>query len=291
MGPSVDKRRGADGGQRERTVPRFRPLGHASVPGADAETLRAETPRPPDGLGPLDLGRLVGEAAHDFNNILSVILSCADELLGASLDGEQRERVLEIRAAGLRGAALNRKLIDTSRSTDSGASPAPTDVGEAIRSAKGLLRRTLGRRVDLEIEIEEALPAAVCASEDLVTSLLNVAANARDAMPGGGTLAIRATRATMGAGDPLLGPGWYVRIDIVDDGVGMTPRVLRRAPDPYFTTKAERGTGLGLPTVAGTARAAGGDLRITSAPGHGTTVTLLLPATRENGDPLAIGAS
>jgi signal transduction histidine kinase len=288
MGASVDKRRGTGDGQAGRTVPRFRPLS-----GYEADTeIRMQAYRPPaEAQRELpQVNRLVAETAHDFNNILSVILSCADELLLAPLDDEQRQRVLEIRAAGLRASALNRKLVDASRAGASGLEPSPTDVAGSIEAAASLLRRTLGRQISLEIEIDEGLPAALCANDDLIASLLNIGANGRDAMPGGGTLVIRASQATIGTGDPVLGPGWYVRIDVADDGVGMTPRVLRRAPDPYFTTKAEHGTGLGLPTVAGIARASGGDLRIASAPGAGTTVTILLPAVTESGVPLALGA-
>jgi signal transduction histidine kinase len=235
------------------------------------------------------MGRLVAGAAHDFNNILSVILTCADELLSAATDDDQREWLTEIRAAALRGGDLNRKLIDITREASAGGqAPQPTDVGATIRSATSLLERTLGRRIELELDLDDALPPAFCSSDDLVASLLNVTGNARDAMPAGGTVVLRASSATLDADDPILGPGWYVRIDVHDNGVGMTPRVLRRAPDPFFTTKAERGTGLGLPTVYGTARAAGGDARITSAPGAGTTVTILLPAVGRDGQLLAL---
>jgi signal transduction histidine kinase len=231
---------------------------------------------------------MVAGTAHDFNNILSVILTCASEL-AAQANEEQLEWIREIRAAALRGGGLNRKLIDLTREASAGGQPPrPTDIGAAIGSASSLLERTLGRRIDLEIEVDEALPPALCSGDDLVASLLNVTGNARDAMPAGGTVVVRATQATLDADDPILGPGWYVRIDVHDNGVGMTPRVLRRAPDPFFTTKAERGTGLGLATVYGTARAAGGDARITSAPGAGTTVTILLPAVGPDGQLLAL---
>lgn len=291
MGPSVDKRQELSSAPEGRRVPRFRPFASGFV--ADAPI---EPPAPPTHSAAVGAGarsgvsRVVAEAAHDFNNILSVILSCADELLAAPLDSEQRQRVLEIRTAGLRGSALNRKLIDASRAGTVVPDPTPTGVGDAIETAAGLLRRTLGPRIRLELELDGDLPLALCAGEELVTSLLNLGANARDAMPGGGTLILRAALTAIGGDDHVLGAGWYVRIDVADDGVGMTPRVLRRARDPYFTTKAERGTGLGLAAVAGVARSAGGDLRIASAPGTGTTVTILLPAVRPNGDPLAIGA-
>lgn len=281
MGASLDKPRGPGGAHRDRTLPRFRPSGLPWDGG--------EAPAPADEAGPMR-DRGLAEAAHDFNNILSVVMSCADELLATPLSSEQAERVREIRAAGRRAVALNHRLIDGARQARRpGSGPWRSDVGRTIASCEPWLERTLGRRVELVIDVPDGLPDAGCSAEDLAAALLNMASNARDAMPGGGTFAIRASRATLDAEDPVLGAGWYVRLDVIDDGAGMTPRVLRRALDPYFTTKGDRGTGLGLPAVAQTARDAGGDLRVASAPGRGTTVTMLIPAVGANGDRLALG--
>ncbi len=229
------------------------------------------------------------EVAHDFNNILSVILSCASELAGTGLDQRQRQGVEEILAAASRGAVLTRELIDRARSNTVPAI-APVDVGATVASISPLLKRTAGREVSIALETGPGLPRALCDPDDLEKALLNLAANARDAMPAGGELRIRAEIATVGASDPSLAPGWYVRIDVSDSGAGISPEVLRRVAEPYFSTKAGHGSGLGLPTVFRAARAAGGEVRISSMLGKGTTVTLMLRAARADGTPLALGA-
>ena len=164
----------------------------------------------------------------------------------------------------------------------------PVDLVEAIGAARGLLERTVGSRIEVRLELERGLPMALCPPGQLETVLLNLAANARDAMPARGVLAVRAGLAPVGAADPYLAPGWYARLLVSDSGSGMHPRLLRRAPEPYFSTKGGRGTGLGLPTVFGLARSVGGDVRIDSIVGRGTTVAVYLPAVRPGGKPLTL---
>lgn len=230
------------------------------------------------------------ETAHDFNNILSVILSCASDLAGTELDPHQRQGIDEILAAASRGAVLTRELIDRGRRGGSGRAVAPIDLEVAIASVAPMLRRGAGPRVALTLQIDAGLPHALCDPDELGRVLLKFVANARDAMPGGGELRISAEVATIGASDPALGPGWYVRLAVADTGSGMSPEVLRRVAEPYFSTKAGRGNGLGLPAVFAAVRAAGGDVRISSAVGRGTVVALLLRAARADGTPLALGA-
>ncbi len=112
-----------------------------------------------------------------------------------------------------------------------------------------MLKRTAGPGVVVVPETRPGLPRALCDPDDLEKALLNLAANARDAMPAGGELRVRAEVATVGASDPSLAPGWYVRIDVADSGAGISPEVLRRVAEPYFSTKAGHGSGLGLPAV------------------------------------------
>ncbi|GIK77924.1 MAG: hypothetical protein BroJett022_16140 [Actinomycetes bacterium] len=232
-----------------------------------------------------DLGRRTAEVAHDFNNLLSVIMVCAGEI-AAGGGGEQRERAEEIRAAAERGAELTRGLVGGGR-TD--PAPAPVAVTAAIGDAARLIERMLGPRVELSLECEGALPPVALAAPDLERILLNLAANARDAMPDGGAAAIAASAIAVPPGDPILGTGLHVRIGFADTGSGMSPEVARRAVDPYYSTKGgDSGSGLGLAGSRALVRRAGGDLRINTRIGGGTTVSIHLPALDARGEPLAL---
>jgi hypothetical protein len=232
------------------------------------------------------LGRLTASVAHDFNNLLSVILVCSDEITEAATDPAQRARAEEIREAAERGAALSHRLLAADRVEEPVAEPVEVDV--AIINAAGLLRRTLGSRIELSLTSDGHVPPISLVPGELERILLNLAANARDAMPDGGSVSIRSGLVLIAPGDdPVLAAGWYIRIAVADDGVGMTPDVARRAILPYFSTKPEgEGTGLGLATVQGLAQAARGDLRINTAPGQGTTVSVYLPAPNTRGQAL-----
>ncbi|MDQ8757764.1 ATP-binding protein [Sphingosinicella sp. LHD-64] len=224
------------------------------------------------------LGQLTGGIAHDFNNLLTVIQGSADMLRRPGLAEEKRARMAEaIVQSADRAAALTGQLLAFARRQP--LQPEVIDVNALIEGMTDLLDRTLGERIAVRTELA-VLPCAVEADRaQLESALLNIAVNARDAMPDGGTLTIR-TAAT----DNMVG------VSVSDSGSGMDEETLTRAIEPFFTTKATgKGTGLGLSQVYGFATQSGGDVRIVSAPGAGTTVTLLLPcsggqAVRPNGD-------
>lgn len=225
--------------------------------------------------------------AHDFNNILSVIMVCAGEIADGARGAEQAERAGEIRAAAERGAELSRMLLAQDHLTEPPARPVELDV--AIVDALPLLRRTLGEGTEITLTSDGYLPHVLLAPGELERMLVNLAANSRDAMPRGGSVAIRTALVSIPAEHPCLGTGWAVRINFADTGEGMTPEVARQAVRPGFTTKPARtGSGLGLATVHGLIRSRGGDLRVDTAVGSGATITLYLPAVRASGDPLAL---
>jgi signal transduction histidine kinase/CheY-like chemotaxis protein len=228
------------------------------------------------------VGQLTGGVAHDFNNLLTGVLGNL-ELLEARLDdSDDRARRLVQAAArsAQRGAKLTEQLLAFARKQH--LAPEATDLNAAVRGMTEMLRRTLGGGA---VGVENALagdlwPALVDATQ-IEVALLNLAINARDAMPLGGT--IRITTRNVAAGDeryrpPDLAPGDYVAIAVTDTGEGMAPEVLAKAFDPFFTTKeVGKGTGLGLSQVYGLARQSGGTARIRSKPGEGTTVEIYLP--------------
>lgn len=213
------------------------------------------------------VGRLAGGIAHDVNNLLMGILGYAEEALGDLGDRARVQTALtEIGAAVHRGAALTRQVLTFSRQQP--RSDGVVDVNAAIAVVHGLIDHVIGQDVRIGIDLaDEPLPVPL-AQSDLEQVLMNLCVNARDAMPDGGTILI-ATRRT----------GARVRISVRDAGVGMDAETAARASEPFFTTKGEgQGTGLGLSTVYGIVASAGGDLRIRSIPGMGTTVQVDLPA-------------
>jgi two-component system, cell cycle sensor histidine kinase and response regulator CckA len=216
------------------------------------------------------VGQLAGGVAHDFNNLLSVILTCvgfATRELPA--DHPVRDDVEEIGRAADRAAALTRQLLMFSRREV--VKPEVLDVGGLLRDLERLLNRTLSERIALRITVGPGLLPVLADRAQLEQVLVNLAVNARDAMPDGGTLAI----AVAGTPDG-------VRITVVDDGTGMLEEVRDRAFEPFFTTKDPgQGTGLGLATVHGIVTDSGGTVDIASAPGRGTSVTIFLPGCRE----------
>jgi signal transduction histidine kinase len=225
--------------------------------------------------------------AHDFNNILAVIMVCASEIAADAADPAQRERANEIREAAERGAELSRRLLANERAAE--ASPDLIEIDTAIADALPLLRRTLGDGVQVTVTPGGRLPCVRLARGELERMLVNLAANSRDAVGGRGTVAIRTSEVTVPSGDPYLGAGPHVRIGFSDDGCGMTPDVARLALQPRFTTKGRAGgSGLGLATVSSLLRSRGGDVRINSMRGAGTTISLYLPAVDAEGRTLAL---
>ena len=224
------------------------------------------------------IGQLTGGVAHDFNNLLMAVLGSLSLLEKRLPDDPRSHRLLQNAMQGAqRGAALTQRLLAFSRRQE--LKPEAVDVPGLVSGMKELLERALGHEVQLRTRFQSALPAASVDANQLELALLNVALNARDAMPSGGTLTISATSAEAGeAPDALLKSGDYVRITVADDGVGMDEMTLAKATEPFFTTKGPgKGTGLGLSMVHGLAAQSGGLLRIDSKPNSGTVIELWLP--------------
>jgi hypothetical protein len=236
------------------------------------------------------LGDLVGGIAHDYNNLLNVITGytdlVAEEATRLAGDDTHVEPLLadvaQVRGAALRAAALTRQLLVFGRRDV--VRPEVLDVGSAISGAGQLLRRTLGERIDLVVTAAPGGWTVMADAGQIDQVLVSLATNAREAMPDGGKLTV-GTRNVLAdeayaASRPGLKPGRFVRLAVSDTGTGMTPAVLDRAFEPFYSTKAkDQGAGLGLTTVYGIVTQAGGYAQIDSDPGLGTTVTVLLPAT------------
>jgi CheY-like chemotaxis protein/two-component sensor histidine kinase len=211
--------------------------------------------------------------SHDFNNILTAVSGSA-EMLRTETDPVERGELLdEIIAARDRGAALTRQLLSFARREVT--QPRVIDIGEHARSLTRLLQRVAGDRQRLRFELASDCRALVDPGQ-LEQALVNLVANARDAMPDGGWCEIACERVTNAAGDAR------VLLHVSDDGTGMPPEIAERAFEPFFTTKARgQGTGLGLASVHGMAQQSNGSARIDTAPGRGTRVTIDLPAVSE----------
>jgi PAS domain S-box-containing protein len=229
------------------------------------------------------VGQLAGGIAHDFNNLLGVIMNYA-EFVGDELDPESpaRDDVEEIRRAAERAAALTRQLLIFSRRDV--VKPEVLDLEELVSGLENLLQRALGERVHLETHFEADLSPIEADSGQIEQVLVNLAVNARDAMPEGGRLLIEADNVILDEEYTYMHPdtqaGPYIRIKVSDAGVGMDDDVIQRAFEPFYTTKGKaEGTGLGLATVYGIVTHAGGRIDIYSEPGIGTTVKIHLPAS------------
>jgi two-component system cell cycle sensor histidine kinase/response regulator CckA len=237
------------------------------------------------------LGRLAGGVAHDFNNLLGIILGYSD-LLAPTLDegSEGREQISEIRKATVRAADLTRQLLAFSRRQV--LAVRVVDVAALLEDSRKMLGRLLPESIELRLEVAPELWSVRADSTQLVQVLINLAVNARDAMPLGGRLAIAAGNAQLveeEAAAKGLAAGGYVCLTVRDSGQGMTPDVVEQAFEPFFTTKAAMGgTGLGLATVYGIVQQLGGCVEIASSPAHGTTLTLYLP--RSAGEASGAGA-
>ncbi len=222
------------------------------------------------------VGRLTGGIAHDFNNLLTPIMGGL-EIIAGRVDDPRLKRIAETGLeSARRGAKLTSQLLAFSRIQR--ITMAPIDVNSVLANMKTLLRHTIGRGIAIETRLDPAAANAVCDANQLENALLNLAINARDAMPEGGKIVIATARVRVET-EAELPPGNYVCVSVTDTGEGMTPDVLGRATEPFFSTKPlGTGTGLGLAQVYGIARQAGGTIRIESEPGKGTTVRLLIPA-------------
>jgi PAS domain S-box-containing protein len=235
------------------------------------------------------VGRLAGGVAHDFNNVLTVIIGAAEDL-GARLAGDDplHEDVGEIQAAAHRAAQLTRQLLAFGRKQ--ATQPRIVDVREIVSDMERLLRRLIGENIELCVATEPC-PAAVRADPgQLEQIVINLAVNARDAMPKGGRLTIETSGVHLGDEDLRrhvdVAPGDYVLVAVSDNGTGMTREVQSHLFEPFFTTKGVRGgTGLGLSTVYGIVKQCGGGVSVYSEPGRGSTFKIYLPRALAAAEP------
>lgn len=226
------------------------------------------------------IGQLTGGLAHDFNNLLGVILGNLDLLAeGFEARGEEKDLTEAAIQAALRGAELIRQLLAYARRQP--LAPKLTQLAPLLEATARLLRRSLGENISLELQILEGIwPVRIDVSQ-LDSSLLNLAVNARDAMPNGGRLIIEASNVCIDKHALELNleatPGDYVLLAVSDTGSGMSREVVARVFEPFYTTKGNRGSGLGLSMVHGFVKQSGGYSRIYSEPGRGTTIRIYLP--------------
>jgi len=242
------------------------------------------------------VGQLTGGVAHDFNNLLTAIIGNL-EMACLHLDDDNEVRpLIEIASrAAERGATLTQHLLAFARRQP--LTPERVDVGELLANMSALLERTLGSDIEIALDVADGLWPVRADASQLQNAILNLAINARDAMPDGGRLTISAGNRQVTAGSSRAdgnddsGPpgGDYVAVSVADTGTGMTEETLKRAFEPFFTTKeVGRGSGLGLSMVFGFAKQSGGHASAESRPGDGTTIRLLLPraeAADDTGEP------
>ena len=238
------------------------------------------------------LGQLAGGVAHDFNNLLAVMLNytafVAEQVAEASVDdpsgrwAEASRDIAQIQRAGARATELTHQLLAFGRREV--VRPQVLDLNVVVTEVEQLLQRTLGEHVQLHTVLAAEAWPVLADPGQLEQILVNLAVNARDAMPEGGTLVIETTNRILdpdtAAAHPGLVAGRHVALIISDTGTGIPPEIAGRVFEPFFTTKPKgQGTGLGLATVYGIVTQAGGSIAVTSAPGAGTAFTILLPAT------------
>ena len=215
------------------------------------------------------IGRLAGGLAHDFNNVLATIAAAASMLEETLVPGDpRRQDVQMVLDASNRGAMMARRLLAFSRRQP--PTPRALDLNGALESLRPLLGRLVGSGIEIRSAPAAQVPRVLADPVEIEQILLNLAVNAQQAMPGGGTLRL-STRAS------TRGDGAWAELAVSDTGIGMDASTRSRVFEPFFTTK-DHGTGLGLATVYGIVRGRGGEIEVDSAPGRGTTFTIVLPA-------------
>lgn len=223
------------------------------------------------------IGQLTGGVAHDFNNLLTPIVGALDMV---SRMHDEDERVRKLTSAGLQAAERARTLVQRllAFARRQHLEARPINVRQLVFGMEDLLARSLGPQIQLRIECEANAPPAMMDPNQFELALLNLAVNARDAMPDGGLLTVAVAHDDV-SGDEKLPDGRYVRVSVSDTGEGMDVETIKRAVEPFFTTKGKgHGTGLGLSMVHGLAAQSGGDFALSSEPGRGTMASLRLPA-------------
>ena len=229
------------------------------------------------------VGQLTGGVAHDFNNILTVILANAEALQEGTLsEADRKERLDQVVEAAERAAGLTRQLLAFSRKQP--LRPQRTDVNALVTATGKLLLRTLGAQIEIDTILADDLWIVNIDRTQLETVLVNLCLNARDAMPDGGRLTIETRNVVIGAGDAEGAAGSYAMLAVTDTGSGIAPEFIDKVFEPFFTTKeVGKGTGLGLSMVYGFIKQSDGHIRIDSAAGRGTSIKLYLP--RSEGGP------
>ena len=241
------------------------------------------------------IGQMTGGVAHDFNNLLSVIVGNLELLEDKVEESDERELIQSAKQASLRGAALTRSMLNFARRAD--LQPQEIALGELVSGMDSWMSRTIPATIKVETSMQSDLWAITADVAGAESALLNLVINAQDAMPEGGVLTIEAENVeseetlVSAAGDGLE-PGRYVMLAVSDTGKGIPPDILSKVFDPFFTTKGlSTNSGLGLSMVHGFMTQSGGDVRIYSEPGAGTTVKLIFPAHGETPESAAIEAS
>lgn len=238
------------------------------------------------------VGQLTGGVAHDFNNLLTIIMGNAEILQEELIDFPHLQSLAEMSLnAAESGAELTNRLLAFSRKQV--LQPKVIDVAQLIQGLDGLLRRTLPENINVEIIRSGGLWKIEADAPQLEAAVLNLAVNARDAMPDGGCLTIEIANAMLGddyvATEPNVKAGQYVAIVVTDSGVGMEPDVLARVFEPFFTTKAAgKGSGLGLSMVFGFVKQSGGHIQAYSEPGEGTAIKMYFPRMHSAGEPAPV---
>ena len=231
------------------------------------------------------VGRLAGGVAHDFNNLLTVIMSCTDLLLGDNpAEGSQREDLEQIRDAAIAAASLTKQLLSFSRQEV--IQPRLIDVNSVVSSAEGILKRLIGEDIELTTVLTDEAPIVKIDKSQLEQVIVNLAVNARDAMPKGGKLTIETQNCdvdeTYATSHWSVAPGRYTVVSVADNGTGMDENTQARIFEPFYTTKeVGKGTGLGLAMVYGTVKQSGGFIWVYSEPGSGTTFKIYLPLAED----------
>ena len=240
------------------------------------------------------VGRLAGGVAHDFNNLLTVISGYSELALQRVTDGESRpdaddvrEDLEEIKNAAARAASLTQQLLAFSRQQV--VQPGKLDLNEIVAEIEKMLDRLIGEDVELVVHLDATAGPVEADAGQLEQVIMNLAVNARDAMPDGGTLTIETTaielEVALDSEHGRVEPGRYVRLAVTDDGAGMDAETQARIFEPFFTTKElGKGTGLGLSTVYGILEQSGGHVRIHTSPGNGTCVRDLSAGVHERAD-------
>jgi signal transduction histidine kinase/CheY-like chemotaxis protein len=230
-----------------------------------------------------NVAKLAGGVAHDFNNLLGVILNYSDMLKRELSDPRHIGYLTELHDSARQAAHLTRQLLLIGRRGV--VAPIPLDLNEAVGSLADLLRRALGEHIELKLELAREIGIVRLGLPQIEQVILNLTMNARDAMPTGGAFTLRTETVELDTDYAArfidLKPGRYTLLTASDNGVGMTPEVAARALEPFFTTKAAFGTGLGLSTVHGIVKQAGGHLIFATAPGAGCTMRLFFPVVDE----------